>query len=237
MHRALIHVLVGLIALLAEPGYFFFVARGRSVGHKTLRQPKQMALFFGRINLQSSRFESKTMLLNVKKCYPIPSSSAKSLGASVFFCFFLFFVLLVKHISWSIFIQLDPVGVSQSTEGSQFRKWVSDTSAPARSQAFASVRAPGGWWCWCQGQKMPGASANHLGLDQNDQTFRALGGKKNFHPLSWASCWRPEDQNETRNNQEPAKRNHPQVMCILHFGHPFGLHICTMYTYTAYTSI
>lgn len=166
----------GAHCIISRARLFFFVARGRSVGHKTLRQPKQMALFFGRINLQSSRFESKTILLNVKKCYPIPSSSAKSLGASVFFCFF--FVLLVKHISWSIFIQLDPVGVSQSTEGSQFRKWVSDTSAPARSQAFASVRAPGGWWCWCQGQKMPGASANHLGLDQNDQTFRALGGKK-----------------------------------------------------------
>lgn len=96
MHRALIHVLVGLIALLAEPGYFFFVARGRSVGHKTLRQPKQMALFFGRINLQSSRFESQK---NAPQCKEVLSNSFKFRQIIGGFSFFLFFFFLFCQLS------------------------------------------------------------------------------------------------------------------------------------------
>ena len=220
MHRALIHVLVGLIALLAEPGYFFFVARGRSVGHKTLRQPKQMALFFGRINLQSSRFESQKMLLNVKKCYPIPSSSAKSLGASVFFffSFFLFCQLSTFHdlflfnwIQWEFHNRLKAASFANG--------WV----IRRRRRAHKRSRS------WRVVMLMPRPEdarriCESSGIGSKWSNFQGPGPweEKNFHPLSWASAWRPEDQNETRNNQEPAKKNHPQVMYTA-FWSPFWL--------------
>ena len=80
---------------------------------------------------------------------------------------------------------------------------------------------------------MPGASANHLGLDQNDQTFRALGPGREKTSTHLAGL----QLGDRRIKMKPATTRSRQKKiihksCILHFGHPFGLYtICTMYNY------
>ena len=96
MHRALIHVLVGLIALLAEPGFFFRGARPvRWPQNTPATEANGLILWQNQLAKLSIRIKN-----NAPQCKEVLSNSFKFrqiIGGLSFFLFF--FVLLVKHIS------------------------------------------------------------------------------------------------------------------------------------------